>query len=54
MLERFCLFSIYLIILSIASEGAAYINIEYEGQKYEPADAVRKATEYLRGLGVSG
>jgi sugar phosphate isomerase/epimerase len=27
-----------------------YINIEYEGNDYPPAEAVRRATAYLRGL----
>jgi len=29
-----------------------YINIEYEGDDYEPAEAVRRAADYLRNLGV--
>lgn len=29
---------------------AGYINIEYEGNDYDPQDATRRAVEYLRGL----
>jgi len=29
-----------------------YINIEYEANDYKPADAVRRAADYLRGLGI--
>jgi sugar phosphate isomerase/epimerase len=30
-----------------------YINIEYEGDKYQPYDAIRKAVEYLQNLEAS-
>ena len=29
-----------------------FVNIEYEGDKYKAADAVRKAVEYLRNIGI--
>lgn len=29
-----------------------YINIEYEGNKYDPYEGIRRAVAYLRGLGV--
>lgn len=33
-----------------AAKYEGYINLEYEGNEYPPAEAVRKATAYLRGL----
>ncbi|MBN1555013.1 MAG: sugar phosphate isomerase/epimerase [Phycisphaerae bacterium] len=41
------------VIEAMKSAGyEGFINIEYEGDKYDPYEGIRRAVEYLRGLGV--